>query len=278
MLHTDEKCCFIASFPAGKMGCIFLKLTVQHRQRECKALTSQAVLSWKNGTEAGSLYGVSKPRAGRGGKGLFPGRRGKLVRIFIRNKALARLLTNSDEIWAAALGCLKQGGIIAYPTEAVFGLGCDPDNEAALQRLLQLKQRPADKGLILVAASLEQLQPYLQLLAPEVLQRLQASWPGPVTWLCPARESVSSLLRGEHSSLAVRVSAHPVVQQLCRRYGKPVVSTSANLSGAPPATTGEEVRQALGDAVDFIVPGEVGGAARPSEIRDALTNVIIRPG
>jgi len=192
------------------------------------------------------------------------------------NKVVSTLVSNPSEALNAAVQCLNEGGIIAYPTEAVFGLGCDPDNDAALQRLLELKQRPAHKGLILVAASMEQLQPYLQPLAEDVLQKLRASWPGPVTWLCPVKESVSTLLRGEHATLAVRVSAHPVVQQLCRLYAKPMVSTSANVSGGPPATTVDEVRHTLG-TIDFVVPGKVGGDARPTEIRDALSNAIIRP-
>ena len=185
--------------------------------------------------------------------------------------------TSRNEALNTAVQCLHEGGIIAYPTEAVFGLGCDPDNDVALQRLLALKQRPAHKGLILVAANMEQLRPYLEPLADAVMQKIQASWPGPVTWLCPAKATVSTLLRGEHNTLAVRVSAHPVVQQLCQLYGKPLVSTSANISTAAPATTAAAVQDIFADAIDFIVPGELGGDATPTEIRDALTNVIIRP-
>ena len=176
----------------------------------------------------------------------------------------------------SAVAVLKQGGIVAYPTEAVFGLGCDPDNDAALDRLLKLKQRPANKGLIIIAASVEQLGPYIQSLTKEQIQKLDACWPGPVTWLLPVKDSVSSLIRGEHASIAVRVTAHPVASELCRQYGKPVVSTSANLAGQEPARTAVEVKHQFAEEIDYVLDGEVDLNASPSEIRDLVTDKIIR--
>ncbi len=176
----------------------------------------------------------------------------------------------------SAVAILDQGGIIAYPTEAVFGLGCDPDNESALERLLRLKQRPVDKGLIIIAANLDQLQSYIQPLSDEQKHKLDLTWPGAVTWLLPASDTVSALLRGEHETIAARVTAQPVASNLCQQYGKPVVSTSANLYGQIPARTIKEVNDQFGDKIDFIVEGEVDLGASPSEIRDLLTNSIIR--
>lgn len=169
---------------------------------------------------------------------------------------------------------IKKGGVIAYPTEAVFGLGCDPRNEAAVKRIIRLKQRRADKGLILIAASLDQLLPWLEPISAALRAKLEATWPGPVTWLLPARPEVPVCLRGKHSTLAVRVTVHPIAAALCQAYGTPLVSTSANISKRPPARTALAVRRQFGKAVDTIVPGAVGGASRPTEIRSLDDRVI----
>ena len=175
-----------------------------------------------------------------------------------------------------AVRLITAGGIIAYPTEAVFGLGCDPNNEMAVTRLLALKQRSWQKGLILIAADYTGLAPFLKPLTPSLEQRVFATWPGPVTWLLPAKPSVPYWLRGQSSRLAVRVTAHPQTITLCQHWGGALVSTSANLSKRPPAKTALKVRQIFGHTIDYIVPGAVGKRQRPSEIRDGLTNVVIR--
>ena len=177
---------------------------------------------------------------------------------------------------SAAVTGLQTGGVIAYPTESVFGLGCDPDNSDAVQRVLELKQRPVEKGLILVAASFEQLEPYLKPLAQDIQQRVFDSWPGPYTWLWPVKEGIASLLHGRHSTLAVRVSDHPVVRALCSAWGKAIVSTSANPADQPPARTVAEVRGYFNDKLDYIIDAELGDAAQPTEIRDVITNKLVR--
>lgn len=175
---------------------------------------------------------------------------------------------------------LRDGGVIAYATEAVFGLGCDPRNEQALQKLLLIKHRAAAKGLILIAADEQQLHPYIELTKmTEVMWKpVRSSWPGPVTWILPANQTVSTLLRGERDSLAVRVTAHAQVRKLCRAFGGAIVSTSANLSNQEPARTVNEVEAQFPSELDLILIGETGGAYKPSEIRDALTGKIIRKG
>lgn len=180
----------------------------------------------------------------------------------------------------AAVRMLQAGGVIAYATEAVFGLGCDPRNLPALEKLLQLKQRPPHKGLILIAGSEQQLHPYLALenISAAMWQRVRATWPGPVTWLLPVAEQVSSLVCGEHSTLAVRVSAQPQVRALCAAFGGAIISTSANLCDKPPARSVAEVQAQFAEQLDLILIGETGGAAKPSEIRDAATGNIVRPG
>jgi L-threonylcarbamoyladenylate synthase len=176
----------------------------------------------------------------------------------------------------SAVQVLLQGGVIAYPTEAVFGLGCDPANAHAVERILTIKQRPADKGLILIAAHAQDLYPYLGDIEQAVWDKVMATWPGPYTWLLPAGKATSTLLTGRHSTLAVRVTAHPVARALCEAFGAPVVSTSANLAGQPPATTTQQVAEQLAGEVDMIVPGEIGDAKGPTSIRDALTDQLIR--
>lgn len=182
----------------------------------------------------------------------------------------------SSQQVSEAVQILQQGGVIAYPTEAVYGLGCDPTNLRAVERLLSLKQRSRDKGLILIAAEFDQLSPYLAEIENSLKANIFSTWPGPVTWLWPAKPEVSNLLRGKHDTIAVRVTAHPLAAALCRAFGGPLVSTSANLSGKPPTRTADEVRIQLAERVDYVLEGETGGLSRPSQIRDALTGAVIR--
>jgi L-threonylcarbamoyladenylate synthase len=176
-----------------------------------------------------------------------------------------------------ALRIIKAGGIIAYPTEAVYGLGCQPENYSAVTRILHLKRRPLEKGLIIIAAEIEQLHPYVSFTDRVLYQEILSTWPGPVTWVIPARMEVPTWIRGEHESIAVRVSDHPVVRDLCRLTG-PLVSTSANPAGCPPATTMLKVRTYFGQSLDYILPGNTGLNHKPTEIRDALTGKVLRPG
>ncbi len=171
----------------------------------------------------------------------------------------------------SAIRHLAGGGVVAYPTEAVFGLGCDPDNVGAIEAILQLKGRPVDKGLILIAAEFEQILPYLDLTGIPDLKRVLRCWPGPTTWLIKARSTVSTWLRGKHESIAVRVTAHPVASRLSREYGKPLVSTSANPSGYRPARSIIKTRLYFGRTNLVIVKGSVGGERKPTAIFDART-------
>lgn len=172
---------------------------------------------------------------------------------------------------------LASDGVIAYPTEGVWGLGCLPDCLTAVQRILDLKRRPAHKGLILVAAEPEQLSPWIDwgALPLDRLSEILATWPGPITWVLPTFPHVSPLLRGKFDTLAVRVSAHPVVRELCLRHG-PLVSTSANHAGRRAAKTELQVRQWFNNEIDAVIPGKLGGRKGSSEIRDGLTGESFR--
>lgn len=170
---------------------------------------------------------------------------------------------------------LKRGGVIAYPTESCYGLGCDPRNPRAVRRVLALKRRSATKGLILIAAHPRQLRPFLAELPPSLLRKMHAAWPGPHTWLVPAAHDCPEFLRGAHDTIAVRVTAHPAAARLCRLAGMALVSTSANLSGGKAAKTAQECRRQFGRRV-LVMPGRIGARRRPSTIQHLTTGKVIR--
>ena len=180
-----------------------------------------------------------------------------------------------DEI-TLAVQYLKQGKVIAHPTEAVFGLACDPENIDAVSRILQIKHRALNKGFILIGASWEQIEPLVTCIRPDLLTQVFETWPGPTTWLFPASESVPFWVRGEHHSVAVRVTSHPIAKALCEEFGGPLISTSCNKSGDPPARDVRTIQLTLNDTVDYVIDGTLGGRMRPTEIRDVLTGEVIR--
>ena len=171
---------------------------------------------------------------------------------------------------------LHAGGVVAYPTEAVWGLGCDPENSRAVARLLELKRRSPAAGLILLAADIEQLAPCLDGLTRSMRTRLEESWPGPVTWLVPDIGAVPPWVRGAHDTVALRVTAHPVAAALCRFFGGPLVSTSANRSGCRPARRMFQVHRFLRGGADCVLPGALGGQLRPTAILNLATGEEVR--
>lgn len=176
----------------------------------------------------------------------------------------------------AAARVIRNGGVVAYPTESCFGLGCDPGDSAAVQRILTMKNRPASMGLILIAGEYDHLSPWLAELPEVVVERMQASWPGPVSWLCPKSDQASQLISGDHPTLAVRVTGHLSAAQLCCEAGMAIVSTSANKTGSPALRTAEEVVSVFGDELDAVVSLPVGVDSNPSRIIDALSGERLR--
>lgn len=173
---------------------------------------------------------------------------------------------------------LARGGVVAYPTEGVWGLGCDPFAARAVDRVLQIKQRPLDKGVILIAGDRSQLDRIVDWTRLDDTRRdaVLASWPGPNTWVVPARRDVPAWITGAHDSVAVRVSAHPEVVALCAAWAGALVSTSANLSGMPAAARFEELDPGLLRHVDGVLAGDTGGRLQASTIRDAASGTILR--
>ena len=188
------------------------------------------------------------------------------------------MTTQLDQAISEAIAELKNGNLIAYPTEAVYGFGADPDNSEAVTKLLQLKHRSYKKGLIIIAANYDQLLDYIEPLAPHLLTKIIATWPGPVTWLFPASRHVAEWLRGTSTKIAVRVTAHPIGKMLCEKFGKPIISTSANIQGNPPLRDYRSVMIKFGDSLGAVISDRCGPQTRPTEIRDAVTGEIIRPG
>ncbi|MGM0564718.1 MAG: Sua5/YciO/YrdC/YwlC family protein [Pseudomonadota bacterium] len=186
------------------------------------------------------------------------------------------LAGGDNAVPSAALAALREGAVVAYPTEAVFGLGCDPARPEAVAQLLAIKDRPQSKGLILIAAEVEQFSPWVDVesLARDYAHVLER-WPGPVTWLVPCRLETPRYLRGDFDTLAVRVTAHPGAAALCRQFGGALVSTSANPAGQPPARSVEAVADYFPEMVT--VPGSVDAGANPSTIIDAQSQQVLRP-
>ena len=175
----------------------------------------------------------------------------------------------------SAVHTLQNGGVIAYPTEAVYGLGCDPWNQATVMRILAMKQRSPGKGLIIIASQWEHTLPFVDWGAVDQAT-IATSWPGAVTFILPALAGAPWWLTGGRHTIAIRLTAHPLSASLCSLFGQAIVSTSANREGRRPAQRARMVRHIFGDGVDHIVHGALGGYARPSVIRDAVSGNVLR--
>lgn len=176
-----------------------------------------------------------------------------------------------------AVHYLLSGEVVACATEGVWGLSCNPWEEHAVECLLELKARPRYKGLILVAAEIAQFSSLVGDLAAAQKAQLELSWPGPTTWLVPHRQRVPNWISGEHETVAIRVSDHPAVRELSLAWGGPLVSTSANPSGAQSATELHQLRRYFGSDLAYVMPGRPGGRGQPSRIVDLDSGDVLRP-
>ncbi|AEF55999.1 L-threonylcarbamoyladenylate synthase [Marinomonas posidonica] len=183
-----------------------------------------------------------------------------------------KLITSTAEL----ANILQQGGVIAYPTEAVWGLGCDPFNQTAVRRILALKSRPEAKGLILIAGDPSQLKPWINTLSEDAAQRLISKTDRPISWVVPDTQITPNWVRGEHQSVAIRLTQHKAVQALCQAFGGVIVSTSANPAGLDPAMTAEDVSHYFGDQIDGIYQAPLGQADQPSQVKDIVTGKLFR--
>ena len=179
---------------------------------------------------------------------------------------------------AAAVEQLRAGHVIAYPTEAVFGLGCDPANEPAVRSLLMMKNRQESSGLVLIASRFSQLRRWIAAVDETLIERAMQTWPGPVTWLFPRADNVPDYVAGQHDKIAVRITAHGPSRALCEAFGGALISTSANHTTAEPARTASQVHKYFGSWLAGILNGELGDGEKPSEIRDLVSGNVIRRG
>jgi len=175
-----------------------------------------------------------------------------------------------------ASAAIASGGICAYPTEHCFGLGCNPKDSQAVQKILKLKRRSASKGLIIIGCNFSQLQPYVKELRDEQLDKMLDSWPAAITWLVPAAKWVPQWLRGDSDKIAIRVPDHKIASQLCLYCDHALISTSANRSGQTVRTTSEQVKKHFDEGLDYIVDASCGGYSDPSTIIDIDTGIVIR--
>ena len=186
-----------------------------------------------------------------------------------------RLSATVNDALHEAAQVLSRGGIVAHACEGVWGLACDPLDEAAVGRVLDIKGRVAGKGLIVIAASAEAFTAELGDLDDATAERVRASWPGAVTWVVPC-ERFPDWITGGRGTVAVRVPDHAQSRALSSAFGGPIVSTSANRSGTPPCLTAESVREALGGEIDYLLSGAIGDRTGPSTIIDAATGETLR--
>ncbi|CAN5449028.1 Sua5/YciO/YrdC/YwlC family protein [soil metagenome] len=173
---------------------------------------------------------------------------------------------------------IRRGGVVGYPTESVFGLGCDPHDAAAVARIFELKQRDPGQGFLLIAADLQQIARYIDAaqVPAEVRARVESGWPGPSTWIFPASREVPAWISGRHTGISLRVTAHGPAAALCRAFGGALVSTSANPHGLPPARPAAEVEAYFPGQLAAVLDEPVGTLAQPTIIRDALTGEVVR--
>ena len=175
-----------------------------------------------------------------------------------------------------AVSFLRQGKIIAYPTEAMFGIGCDIMDEKALKKIIEIKKRPPEKGLIIVAAKWEQVKRLTQKMPESHYKKIFKSWPGHTTWLFPAAPQVPAIIKGKYNTVAIRISNNPTIKNICDLYDKPIVSTSANIHNKAAATNSDEVINTFGNSIDYVVPGEIDKLCGASKIIDGITGKVLR--
>ena len=168
------------------------------------------------------------------------------------------------------------GGVVAYPAEGCYGLGCNPMDANAVRRILLIKRRHFSKGLILISDHIKRFYPYFTHLPAATREDILATWPGPVTWLLPVRPNVPRIVRGNHQSIALRVSSHPIVRMLCQASGMAIVSTSANRASLTPHRSQKSVMEEFAGDIDGVVAGRIGQRRNPSVIRNSFDGRYIR--
>lgn len=177
-------------------------------------------------------------------------------------------------------GVIAAGGVVAYPTETYYGLGADPSSADALRRLLALKQRPADRALLLILDSVRRMTGWVGPVPDELDAVAAALWPGAVTVVLPAGPGVEPPVRSPERTVALRVTADPVARALVATCGHPLTGTSANRAGEPPCRDPDRVLEALGGELDALLDAGPTPGGEPSTLLDLTRSParILRPG
>ena len=196
-----------------------------------------------------------------------------MIRIVVDPRAL-----KIDDL-APAIAVLRNGGVVAFPTETFYGLAADPRLASAVKKIFSLKRRPADQALPLIAASIEQVGDHVGTMTP-LAQRLARGWPGPLSLIIRASPLLCGDVHLSTGKIAVRVPSDAVARSLAAVAGHAITSTSANLSGEPPPSTPEEVAFVFGDALDVLIDAGRTPGGLPSTIVDATgeTPMLVRAG
>ena len=179
-------------------------------------------------------------------------------------------MLNNDIDYQKAVDVIKSGGVIAYPTESVYGIGGDPFNNDVVEKILSIKNRPLAKGMILVSIC------SLDSLSKKHIDHLLSKWPGPYTFIVPASDKVPKSITGYKDTVAIRVSSNPTICKLCNLYGKPIISTSCNVTGEQPLLTYDMVRTRFENLIDFILDDKVEGLQNTTSIVNLLTGEVLR--
>ncbi len=180
------------------------------------------------------------------------------------------------EYVSKACEVIRAGGLLVYPTESVYGIGCNPNNTTALKKLLNLKKRSPEKGFILVASDFSMFKDFVKPLPKDTLERIKKHWSEPVSWVVPAVDHCPKLLTGNRNTLAIRVSAYPFIQAMCKQLGHAITSTSANISGSDPITQVNGLIAEFANDVDYIVPLSLEKQNSPTPLFDALSGKRLR--
>ena len=200
----------------------------------------------------------------------------KTIKDQISNNTVKRhtLITKNLDI---LVDIINQGGVIAYPTESVWGLGCNPWNKKAVNKILSLKKRNSEKGFILVGSHISQFSPLVNILPTAQKETLEDSWPGPHTWVIPDEMQWAPVwVRGRFNTVAVRVSRHPEIVSLCNALMQPIISTSANTTGKDALVDQNSVETSFSNTIDAIFSGTIGKHKKPTTIQDLFTGHTIR--
>jgi L-threonylcarbamoyladenylate synthase len=186
----------------------------------------------------------------------------------------------TDESIEQAVGILRSGGLVAFPTETVYGLGADAANPAAVRRVFSAKGRPADHPLIVHIADMADLKRWAADVPRSAWLLAEKFWPGPLTLIVPRSQQVNPVVTGGQKTIGLRVPSHPVAQRLLKAFGGGIAAPSANRFGRISPTTAQHVRDDLGADVDLVIDGgpcDVGIESTIVDLSGAQPSVL-RPG